>query len=1655
MKKAITFVAILFVLLGFSKARAEVIWDSWNDTFRYAVEPNGGSFLEYDPFYYNDSNNATSVITNMQGAGGSIDDTAHGNLTELREAVEMEGMAQGDRPEGGAVVQASAEVRLNGFQSDQGIIGSQQVVSFMKRWFSVDSAGQYDIDTLMNGELDFDTFGDPASAYHAYYSLSGSASLEAFSGTWGNMTALPEYTQSFEFDENTRDAHVLVELLPSTITGEDIHYVLSVRVELSAHVQNLTSYPDPIYVTGDLNGTFQLGTTTAPFEVRANVAPQNDPPVADAGPDQWVAENASITLAGSGNDPDGDTISYSWTQVEGTHVTLSGSNSASPTFTAPTGLGSSGEALVFQLKVADEGGLTATDRAIVDVSNVNQPPVANAGDDQEVTEGDLVTLNGSGDDPDGEISHYWWRQTAGTEVILSDPDIASPTFAAPEVGSEGETLTFELEVTDNGGLRWSDRVMVNVSNMNWPPVANAGDDQTVNEGDLVTLNGSAHDPDGDSVSYWWSQPLGPEVTLSDPESPSPTFTAPSVGSEGEILTFRLYVSDSHGGAGLDYVNVYVSDVSGNHEPQLASIGNRSVNESELLEFPVLATDLDGDVLTLSTSILPPGASFTDNGDGTGLFSWTPDYGTDGNYPVTFTVTDNGNPQFQDSETIIISVGNVNRPPELSPVGNRSTVEGTLLQFSVTATDPDGDPLALSTSTLPPGASFTDNGDGTGQFSWTPDLGTVGSYTVTFTVTDDGNPQYDDSETITITVSVIDTNLPPYLSPIGSQSVNEDELLQFSVTATDPNGDTLTLATTILPPGASFTDNGDGTGLFSWTPHFEDAGNYGITFAALDNGSPPLHVMETILIAVVDVNRPPELGSIGSQSVNEGELLEFSVTATDLDGDNTLALSTSLLPPGASFTDNGDGTGQFSWTPDFGEEGNYPVTFTVADNGNPPYEDFETINISVTNVNRPPQLDPVGDRSVGEGELLEFSITATDPDGDTLTLSTSTPPPGASFADNGDGTGQFSWNPDFGEDGNYPVTFTVTDNGNPPYDDSETITIYVGDVNQPPQANAGDDQTRAEGDLVTLDGSGSYDPDLGDTITYEWQQIGQGPIVALSDPTAEQPTFTAPNVGPDGETLIFQLTVTDDGDPQRQQTDTCDVIVTGENEAPVANAGGNQTVDEDETVILNGSNSFDPDYGDVLTYQWTQTGGDHVDLTDADKAEASFTAPNVGPNGLSLTFELTVTDEYGDASSTDECIVTVTWENQRPTAEAGDTQTVNEGETVTLDGLASDDPDIPYGDSITHAWQQTDGPDVGTLTDADQAQASFVAPNVGPNGAVLTFELTVNDSGGLFHKDECFVNVGFVNEMPEANAGDDQTVDEGVTVTLDGSGSDDPDIPEGDSINYLWEQKAGGPPIVTLSDLRAQQPTFIAGPVDESGAALTFELTVTDGDGQTNTDTVDIVIEDNGIEGFPSDCITTTCSTGDPVGLRCGSGGHLVAVDTSVDPDTLPDEGKPEDLMYGVIGTQIKCNPGETVALAMIFQAQVPDDYTVFKYGYRFDETIQQYEANESWYDYSSDVTFNQDRTQVTLTLTDGGAGDHNRAGDGMIVDPASIGAAPAVQPQDPVAPTGDTGGGGGCFIETAVSGSIPCGHCCSNVFLILSLLVAVAACTAMARLRVR
>jgi hypothetical protein len=441
----------------------------------------------------------------------------------------------------------------------------------------------------------------------------------------------------------------------------------------------------------------------------------------------------------------------------------------------------------------------------------------------------------------------------------------------------------------------------------------------------------------------------------------------STATEADINTYLSLMSQLE----VDYPNVQFVYMTG-HLDGTGVSGNLNVRNEQIRQYcrthdkilydfaDIESYDPDGLV-----NYLPLNANancdYDSDGDGTLDRNWAIDWQNSHTVGVDWYVCDSAHSQPLNANRKAYAfwwtlarlagwnpAGESNTAPVLAAIGNKSTNEGQLLSFTASATDSDvaANTLTFSLMNAPTGASINAS---SGLFNWTATEGQgPGSYNLTVRVTDNGTPNLYDEEAITITVSEV--NAAPVLAAIGDKIVNEGELLSFTASATDSDipANTLTFSLLNAPTGASINAS---TGVFNWTPaEGQGPGSYNLTVRVTDNGTPNLYDEEAITVTVT-VNQPntaPVLAAIGDKSVNEGQLLSFTASATDSDTPaNTLAFSLLNAPAGASIDAS---SGVFNWTPAEGQgPGDYNMTVRVTDNGTPSLYDEETITVTVLQI----------------------------------------------------------------------------------------------------------------------------------------------------------------------------------------------------------------------------------------------------------------------------------------------------------------------------------------------------------------------------------------------------------------------------------------------------------------------------------------------------------------------------------------------------------------------------------------------------------------------------------------------------------------------------------------------------------------------------------
>lgn len=309
------------------------------------------------------------------------------------------------------------------------------------------------------------------------------------------------------------------------------------------------------------------------------------------------------------DDPTSGIKSYLWEQTGGTPVVLQNPQSAKPTFNAPDP-GGNVASLVFRLAVTDENGRQASETVRLTVIGSNAPPVARAGADQNVripqtvAQQVTVNLNGAASADSQGIAGYQWTQTSGMTVDLQDSNSANARFLVSQSVVAGDRMTFQLTVTDQGGLSSADTVDIIFYQNNVYPVAAAGSDQTVVQGQTVNLNGSGSSGQDDGISsYTWTQTEGPIVTIENPNTAIASFIAPQVGATAaETLTFRLTIVDKGGLPATDTISIKVkgsliadpgADRTVSASEDVTLDGTRSVNHEARAD-----VDLEANVFTI-------------------------------------------------------------------------------------------------------------------------------------------------------------------------------------------------------------------------------------------------------------------------------------------------------------------------------------------------------------------------------------------------------------------------------------------------------------------------------------------------------------------------------------------------------------------------------------------------------------------------------------------------------------------------------------------------------------------------------------------------------------------------------------------------------------------------------------------------------------------------------------------------------------------------------------------------------------------------------------------------------------------------------------------------------------------------------------------------
>lgn len=997
----------------------------------------------------------------------------------------------------------------------------------------------------------------------------------------------------------------------------------------------------------------------------------NRPPQLANIEDQQVNENEAFTIQAFGSDPDNDAIEYAFDNLPAgaTFDSLSGLFSWTPSFEQ------SGVYKNLKITVTEKtaSALSASDEFKITVNHVNRNPSLPELENYQIDENKMLAFTiPEGSDPDkedqGKLTYEVQNLPPGAEFNPQTRQFSwTPSF------EQSGVYNLSFSVQDPAGGSDSKTSVITVRHIDRKPVLAEVGPQSVAENATLTftLKGSDADKEDQTALSYRAFNL-PKGALFDPATA--TFSwSPTFEQSG---TYKNLLFVFTAGAMKDSVSVDVTVNHVNRRPKLNTLKDQTVDEDKLLAFTINGTDDDAEdqgKLVYSAANLPQGAKFNPD---SARFSWKPTFEQSGVYKnVIFMIQDAAG--LKDSSVISITVNHVNRAPALAVIEPKVADENTNLAFDLKGSDPDAEDQGKLTYTakgLPEGAKLEGN-----HFSWTPTYDQSGQYSVTFTVSDG---QFTDSKEAKITVNHV--NRPPQIAGIAAQEVDENKVLTFKISGSDPDKEDdgkWKFTAGGLPDSALFDTT---TNTFSWKPSYEQSGKYTVKFTLTDPAG--LSDEKTTEITVNHINRAPRLPDQPAQAVDENQTLNFTLLPAvdpDKEDQGKIVYTAKNLPQGATFDPAGR---QFNWTPTFEQSGEYKVTFSVTDGQ---YSDSKDVNISVKHVNRAPQIVQPAAQAVDENKPWQLKIEYADPDKEDqgkLKIAVANKPEKMQFDES---KALFSWKPGFEDSGNYEnIKLSVTDPAG--LSDEKTFSLVVNHVNRAPVLQAVAPLKAKENEAIAFNLQAT-DPDKEDDgkLSYSCDNLPQGASLSSDGAFSWRPLFTQAGA----YTLHFK--VTDSG--KLSDTKEGKITVADVNRAPVLQEPGSKTVKENEEVSFT-LQATDEDTDNTMKYSAQNL----PQGASFDAASGHFSwKPGFDQAGdYSVTFM--VSD--GKEEKTVSADIKVQNVNRKPQISGPSSEEVQEGQSVSLSYSATDaDNDeltfsadgLPSGASIDSrsgslSWQTSEG-----------------------------------------------------------------------------------------------------------------------------------------------------------------------------------------------------------------------------------------------------------------------------------------------------------------------------------------------------------------------------
>lgn len=690
----------------------------------------------------------------------------------------------------------------------------------------------------------------------------------------------------------------------------------------------------------------------------------------------------------------------------------------------------------FHIIVEDTASESNLIKVRFNITNVNDPPNITSffPTDQtpSIAENTTQKFNYTATDPDlihGDLLGNRWL----LDGVLQDENTSSFNYT-PGFCDSGIIHNITLVVYDSSNTNATVEWNVTVTNTNRVPVFNSSKiivnvswNEDTNRTNNITLSEFFYDLDfnectgsnKDNLTYNVTGNINITITINQTTT-NVSFIPDKDFAGNETVIFKL--NDTFSAAESN--NVLLSVNNTNDPPILNFTNETKASVGILFTLQVNATDPDtqyGDILTFSDNSTLFNITTTNSTLATGLINFTPQVGSAGNYSINITVNDTSG--IKVSKILQLEIF-INSNPVLASIANQTATESQLFELNISATDADNDTLTFTTNFT--GFTITTINSTAVKLSFTPNNNDVGNHSIRVNVTD----PFEGIDNQTFLLTVIDVNNVPVLSPIGNKTAKINFTFTLIINATDADGDVLIFLDNTTLFDITTTNSTLATGLINFSVLPSQKGNYSINITVRDTSN----ASDTEIINIeVTENRVPVLDTLTNQTGDTGVLLEFNITATDLDQD---ALSFSINYSKLSNESLNNTAARFFMTPLKSDAGIHSVNVTVTD-GNLSSSGIFQINITV--LNHAPFFDSISNKTCTINITCEFNITAFDTDGDDLNFSANLTLLDITTVNTtiNSTTAKFNFTPSDTSISNYSVLINVTD-GNL----TTTTTMYI-------------------------------------------------------------------------------------------------------------------------------------------------------------------------------------------------------------------------------------------------------------------------------------------------------------------------------------------------------------------------------------------------------------------------------------------------------------------------------------------------------------------------------------------------------------------------------------------------------------------------------------